>query len=96
MRILSFAVVATFMLTSAVAQTETPPQAMQSIVINSDQEPQSLLSEGVGVDEAPLSAQERAYWECVLEHSQHQESDEALNVMLAACRALHGIKSSRR
>ncbi|MCB1811887.1 MAG: hypothetical protein KDK04_09245 [Candidatus Competibacteraceae bacterium] len=88
---------------SALVLAQTPSQArslvmgqapaeskpMPSIIISGgakvqDEKP---LSGGEG-PQKPLSADDRAYWECVLEHVRDQESSEALNIILAACRAL--------
>lgn len=38
----------------------------------------------------PLSESEREYWRCVLEHLKGTHSNDAVNIILAACRALHG------
>ena len=40
----------------------------------------------------PLSENEREYWQCVLEYVKGTQSDDAVNVILAACRALYGVK----
>ena len=91
MRKLFITVVGVVVFAAAFAQTSSRPNNMRSIVINSDQQPQGeeLLNGGEG-PQPPLSADERAYWECVLKHVKDQESSAALNIILAACRALSG------
>lgn len=70
-------------------QTPSNAKPMPSIIISGGTKAQDEkpLSGGEG-PQKPLSANDRAYWECVLEHVRDQESSAALNIILAACRAL--------
>lgn len=61
-----------------------PPNGMNSIEI----EPRAGTPDArpPAVD----SERERAYWQCVLEHVKGVQSDQAVQVIQAGCRALHG------
>lgn len=55
-----------------------------------------IIDRAVDVQKKPLSKNERDYWRCVLEHLKGTYSDEAVNVILAACRKLHGADYDHR
>ena len=77
MRIFIIILAAVFVVTAAFAQSPSASKkTIPSFVIGSEE------------SEKPLTPRERAYWKCVLQHVKGQESTEALNVMMAACRAL--------
>lgn len=79
MRTLAIILATVFVVTATFAQTSTSSNSKKSIsafVIDTEDK------------QKPLTARERSYWKCVLQHVRGQESTEALNVILAACRAL--------
>lgn len=74
-------------LPGGVASTELPPEdntaTMPSIIIN-----QKVEKIRYQTHLRRPSKAERKYWQCVLEHTQGVQSDDAMNVILVACRAL--------
>ena len=80
MRRTQMLIAAAIITVSLVAVAQEDP-TMPSIVIK-----QAVVE----TKETPLNENEREYWECVLEHMQGTQSDDAVNVILAACRALYG------
>ena len=76
-KILMAAAIMTFSLVAAAQERSNMP----SIVIKQGMSQTKTM---------PISEGERDYWECVLKHMKGTQSDEAVNVILAACRALYG------